>query len=96
MPEGLALTVSDTGIGMDEEEVERAFEPFTQLASDENKRRKGTGLGLPLSRRIMELHDGTLHLTSRPGQGTDAVATFPRARVLDSSDTKNEIFSGAG
>ncbi len=96
VPEGLALTVSDTGIGMDEGEVERAFEPFTQLASDAAKRRKGTGLGLPLSRRIMEIHDGSLHLTSRPGQGTEAVATFPRARVLDSSEFREEIISGAG
>ena len=82
-PEGLALTVSDTGIGMGEDEVARAFEPFTQLARDPSRRRKGTGLGLSLSRRIMELHGGSLHLTSGLGRGTKAIATFPRERIAD-------------
>ena len=82
MPEGLVLTVSDTGIGMERDEVERAFEPFNQLARDPSKRRTGTGLGLPLSRRIMELHGGSLHLVSSPGQGTKAAATFPHGRIV--------------
>ena len=85
VPEGLALSVSDTGIGMAQEEVERAFEPFTQLARDPSRRRKGTGLGLPLSRRVMELHGGSLTLTSSLGRGTKATATFPGERVVDPS-----------
>jgi CheY-like chemotaxis protein len=68
-PDRLRFEVSDTGIGVPENEVERIFEPFQQLA-DSARRAGGTGLGLTISRRLVERMGGTLRLESRIGQGS--------------------------
>ena len=65
------LTIEDSGEGMAPEAVERAFEPFFTTKA------KGTGLGLPICRRIVETHGGTLELESRLGEGTTAVVVLP-------------------
>lgn len=79
---GLALTVSDDGRGMSESEMTLALEPFGQAALGEVAgRSKGTGLGLPLSKRLLGLHGGDLTLASRPGEGTIVTLVLPAARV---------------
>ena len=78
---GLAITVSDTGIGMTAAEIAIALEPFQQVDSDLARKYEGTGLGLPLTRALVELHGGRLEITSTPGQGTTVTVLFPAARV---------------
>ena len=77
----LAITVSDTGIGMTAAEIAIALEPFQQVDSDLARKYEGTGLGLPLTRALVELHGGRLEISSTPGQGTAVTVTFPAARV---------------
>ena len=73
-----AIIVSDTGIGMSSEEVGIAVKPFEQVHRDVFSRRmQGSGLGLSLSKRIMELHGGMLEIASAPSQGTDVTLSFP-------------------
>lgn len=79
---GLLLRVSDTGIGIAAEDQTRVFEPFTQINRHAQDWQEGTGLGLPLSRELVELHGGTLHLDSRPGAGTTVTAAFPPQRTI--------------
>jgi len=79
---GLAVVVTDTGIGMDEAALRRVFEPFQQADRSISRRFGGTGLGLAISRRLMELHDGALTADSAPGQGTTVRIVFPRERVI--------------
>ncbi len=79
---GLSLVVADNGIGMDEEGMRRAMMEFMRVDSSLSRNHEGAGLGLPLSRRLMEKHGGTLRLASTPGAGTVATATFPAARVI--------------
>jgi signal transduction histidine kinase len=74
----LVVAVSDTGIGVAPEDQERIFHSFQQVASDEEVRREGSGLGLALSRRLVERHGGTLVVASTPGRGATFVARFPR------------------
>lgn len=76
--------VTDTGIGIDPDHFDRVLEPFGQLhqAQPHPDLGQGTGLGLPLCKRFLELHDGTLHLSSQPGQGTTVTARFPRSRMV--------------
>jgi signal transduction histidine kinase len=84
----LRLTVSDNGIGISREELERVFQPFTQLDSSLSRRFQGSGLGLYLSRALAVAHGGSLHLESPgAGQGTTAVMTLPAARVLREART---------
>lgn len=71
------IAVRDTGVGILPEDLERVFEPFVQADGNLDRASSGTGLGLPLSRKLVELHGGRLHLESMPGEGTTAVVTLP-------------------
>ena len=77
----LTLSVTDSGIGMTEEEIGQALEPFRQVQSPLLHHREGTGLGLPLVAQLMELHGGSLTVGSHPGQGTAVSVHFPAWRV---------------
>jgi PAS domain S-box-containing protein len=78
----LAITVADTGIGMNGEEIETALSTFGQVDSGLDRKSEGTGLGLPLTRGLMELHGGILAAKSEKGQGTEITVTFPKQRVV--------------
>ncbi|MDD2325433.1 MAG: PAS domain-containing sensor histidine kinase [Alphaproteobacteria bacterium] len=78
----LKIIVSDTGIGMSAEEIPVAMAPFGQIESALSRKNQGTGLGLPLTRALVELHGGTLSLQSEVGQGTTITLIFPRDRVV--------------
>jgi signal transduction histidine kinase len=80
----LTLTVRDTGVGMTKDEVSRALVPFGQVENALNRKHNGTGLGLPLSKAMMELHEGVLRIRSVPGQGTVVSLIFPAERVVAS------------
>ena len=77
----VAFSVTDTGIGMTAAEIEIALEPFGQVDSTLSRSFEGSGLGLPLARRLMELHGGRLELTSVKGRGTTAMVLLPAERV---------------
>lgn len=74
------LRVRDTGLGMSEEEIEIALEPFRQIANA--KRRGGTGLGLPLTKALAEANRASFVVKSRKGEGTLVEVVFPPTRVL--------------
>jgi signal transduction histidine kinase len=78
----ILLAVTDTGIGMRQEDIPIALTPFGQIDSSLARRHEGTGLGLPLCRALVEMHGGTLGLASEPGKGTTATVRLPAARVL--------------
>jgi signal transduction histidine kinase len=76
--DGVELVVTDTGIGMKEEDIPTALAPFGQIDSRLARAYEGTGLGLPLTKALVELHDGTLRIASRPGEGTTVTVNLPR------------------
>jgi len=76
----LRIVVTDNGIGMAPEDIPRALEPFTQISKDKARVAAGTGLGLPISKRLVELHCGRLDLTSAPGLGTTVTVRLPTRR----------------
>ncbi|MDB5364053.1 MAG: hypothetical protein JWO51_5350 [Rhodospirillales bacterium] len=78
----LALTVTDSGIGIAQGDLDRIFQPFVQVDSSLARRHAGTGLGLPLARSFIELHGGTIDLASQPGSGTRVTVLLPAARIL--------------
>ena len=72
----------DTGVGMSGEDLDKAMTKFGQVDSGLNRRHEGTGLGLPLVRRLVELHGGLLEIDSKKGSGTTVTVKFPAQRTL--------------
>lgn len=75
--DGLHLTVADSGIGMTPDELAQAMRPFVQVDSSLARRFQGTGLGLPLTQKFIDMHGGTLSIDSQPGQGTTVSVMLP-------------------
>lgn len=73
---GYVLSVTDTGIGMTENGIAKAVIPF-ERPDEHDFNPEGTGLGLPLSKQLVELHGGTLEITSTPGKGTTVTISLP-------------------
>ncbi|MGU9979602.1 histidine kinase dimerization/phospho-acceptor domain-containing protein [Phreatobacter sp. HK31-P] len=76
------LRVRDTGIGMTESELRAAMEPFRQVATSNPRAAKGTGLGLPLTKALVEANRASFGISSTPNQGTLVEVVFPPTRVL--------------
>ena len=77
----LRVAVVDTGIGIAPEDLAKVMAPFMQVESVHSRRYEGTGLGLPISRALTELHGGELALTSELEAGTTIILRFPASRV---------------
>jgi signal transduction histidine kinase len=73
------LAVSDTGIGMDPNDIPMALTPFGQIDSGLNRTYEGTGLGLPLTKALADLHNAAFDIVSQPGAGTTVSLRFPAA-----------------
>jgi two-component system sensor histidine kinase VicK len=76
------ISVRDTGIGIDSGEVERIFEKFYRSESNEVRERVGHGMGLALAREIVQLHQGTLSVSSTPGKGSEFTIEFNKEADL--------------
>jgi len=76
-PDRLEFSVEDSGIGMSSDQMDRLFNPFTQVDSSTTRRFGGTGLGLVISRRLVELMGGTLAVQSTPQEGSSFTFTLP-------------------
>ena len=81
-PGFVTIRVIDSGIGMSEDDVQRALEPFQQIDNPFTRRQHGTGLGLPLTKALVEHHGGSLSIESEPGVGTAISVTLPASRPV--------------
>lgn len=77
----LIIRVRDTGIGISSDDMSRVMSPFGQVASVQARDHQGIGLGLPLAKRFVELHGGSLELNSTLGRGTEAIVSLPASRI---------------
>jgi signal transduction histidine kinase len=71
------VSVKDSGIGIAPEDCEAVFEEFRQVGTDYTKKAEGTGLGLALTRKFVELHGGKIWVTSEVGKGSTFTFTLP-------------------
>jgi signal transduction histidine kinase len=78
----LAIVVADTGIGIEAQDIEKVFSPFSQLNASLSRKTPGTGLGLPLTKALVELHGGRITLESERRKGTVVTTRFPPYRIL--------------
>ncbi len=88
---GFVITVSDSGIGMTPEELQRVMEPFVQADTRLSRKYEGSGLGLPLTKALVGAHGGALRLDSEPGQGTTVTVTFPVSRIVNQDTAAADI-----
>ncbi|MEX2009880.1 MAG: ATP-binding protein, partial [Dongiaceae bacterium] len=79
---GYVLRITDTGIGMALEDIPKALTPFGQIDSELSRKHEGTGLGLPLTKHLVEMHSGSLDLQSAKGVGTTVTVRFPAERIV--------------
>jgi signal transduction histidine kinase len=84
--QGFSLTVSDTGIGIATDDIPRVLQPFEQVESSLSRSHNGTGLGLPLTAAMMQLHGGTIEIKSEIERGTTVAIHFPPERLVDERD----------
>jgi signal transduction histidine kinase len=80
---GVTFRITDTGIGMTADQIPIALSPFGQVDTGFNRKYDGIGLGLPLTKRLIELHDGTIDIISEPGRGTQVTVRFPGGRTIE-------------
>ena len=78
--ERVRVSVSDTGIGIAKDDLTRLAKPFEQVETQHAKTQQGTGLGLALTKSLIEMHDGALEIESTLGAGSTVSFTLPIAR----------------
>jgi two-component system cell cycle sensor histidine kinase PleC len=78
----IVVSIHDTGVGMDPEDIELALSPFGQVDGARTRWREGTGLGLPIAKALIELHGGTLAITSEKNVGTHVIVKLPTAELV--------------
>lgn len=88
----IGLAVADTGVGIAPADIPTALEPFRQIDNSMARSHQGTGLGLPLTRKLVELHGGRLTIESALGVGTTVTAVFPRERNATTASTAAVAF----
>src|SRR5688572_11775447 len=79
---GAQILIRDSGIGMDEEEIQIALTPFGQVDGSHSRWREGTGLGLPIANALVELHGGELQIRSQRDQGTEVAVILPSPQLM--------------
>lgn len=93
-PVALQISIQDTGIGMTPDQMGRLFQEFTQADGSTTRQYGGTGLGLTISKRLLEMMHGTLQVDSQPGQGS-VFRLHLRLEPARPDDAGTETFSGA-
>ncbi len=89
------IEVKDTGIGIDAKDIAKALAPFGQVDSELSRRYEGTGLGLPLTKKFIELMGGTMNMESAVGEGTKITVILPKGLTLSDASNSNSGTSEA-
>ncbi len=92
----LRIAVADTGMGISAAKMEKAMEMFAQIDDGLNRLQEGTGIGLPLTKCLVELHGGRFEIESVEGVGTTAVLFLPACRLVDSETAGSRAATGDG
>lgn len=89
------VSVTDTGIGIAAEDLGRLARPFEQVEGQHSKTTQGTGLGLALTKALIEIHQGEMVITSEPGQGTSVSFHIPVTKPSPESETLDDAIARA-
>jgi signal transduction histidine kinase/DNA-binding response OmpR family regulator/ligand-binding sensor domain-containing protein len=98
--EGVSIAVSDTGIGIPDDKLPHVFDRFYQVDDSTTRAQGGTGIGLALVKELVEMHHGTIRVTSQPGVGTEFKVTLPQGKehlkpdeiVEETGEEESDVF----
>lgn len=93
--DSVAIFVRDTGVGMSPEELEIAKRPFGQVDGSRTRWREGTGLGIPITQSLVELHGGEFEIHSEKNAGTEVSILLPSRHVVSATQARQALFRGA-
>ena len=91
----MVIAVADTGVGISEKDISKVMAPFGQVKNEYSSKSEGTGLGLPLTRKLVELMGGQFSITSKLGEGTRVTLTFSEGKNIAFSSTSTPIGSAS-
>ncbi len=89
---GVVVAITDSGVGMSEEEVDVALTPFGQVDGGRTRWREGAGLGLPIARALIDLHGGRIDIKSRKGEGTVVTVMLPSRHNVSAAKGRDMVF----
>lgn len=89
----LKIAITDTGIGISPEDQQKIFDSFTQSEGQSNRKYGGTGLGLTITQRLVHLLGGSIHLESKPNQGSTFICNFPNTKISTETTTLSPIIT---
>lgn len=95
LPGGVAIEVSDQGVGIPAEDVQKIFDPYYRAQFTDTESRRGAGLGLTLVNQIVQAHGGRVEVDSRSGEGSTFRLIFPRAAMVVGEGASKPVSSGA-
>jgi signal transduction histidine kinase/CheY-like chemotaxis protein len=93
--EYVSILVADTGIGIRQEDLEHVFDRFYQVDSSETREYEGTGIGLAIVKELLQLHKGTISVSSAPGKGTQFRVQLPAGKEQYLNEPNVEIVEGS-
>ena len=93
LPDRVCVTVSDTGIGMNAEDIAVALTPFGQVDGSRSRWREGTGLGLPIAHSLTQMHEGEIKISSKPGAGTDVTVLLPSSARISLAEARETLLA---
>ena len=88
---GVYVMIRDSGVGMTEDELRMALEPFGQVDGGKARWREGTGLGLPIAKSLIELHSGELRINSVKNEGTEVIVLLPPRHLVSIHEGRDAI-----
>lgn len=94
-PDHVAISISDTGIGMSGEDIDIALTPFGQVDGSRTRWREGTGLGLPIANALVHMHEGVMTIQSAPGSGTDVRVQIPSSTFVSLAEAREALGASA-
>lgn len=91
----MKFSIIDTGIGMTDDDLQRLFDKFVRFEAEKNKSVEGSGLGMAITKALVEMMEGELHVESRYGEGTTVTILVPQGVVGDKMIDENADYTNA-
>ena len=89
--DGYVFQVADSGVGIAPDDIPKVLAPFGQVDGSLSRKHEGTGLGLPLTKSLVEMHGGSFGLQSEPGAGTTVTVRLPAERIVSDAATGTQL-----